>query len=160
MTPEKLNVKGRNLLPKAPVIVNNPQEASVKFADIMKVIEEDMVGKFEAKTDYAMHVFGMELVKATPKDTGAAAGVAAFRDMYPSHPAAKMGLEIGPGFSLEDGDNYSGWRLVKKKTRQGFVYYFANRMWDKYLKYIEYGFYPSQHQGFVKIAFEKFKATI
>lgn len=160
MTPERLSIKGRSLIPRAPVIVNNPQEASVKFADLMQIIENDLVGRLEDKMDYAMHRFGQMLILHTPKDTGAAAGIPGDRELYKSHPASKLGLEIGPGLSLEDGDTYSGWRIVKKKTKDGFVYYFANRMWDKYLKYIEYGIFKSEHQGFVKIAFEKFKGTL
>lgn len=73
-----------------------------------------------------------DLRALTPKDTGAAAGTqaGARREIYPNHPAAKLGLPIGnfegaSGWQPKDSDNGKRWSII-------------NPMWDIYLKYRNY----------------------
>ena len=120
------------------------------FINAVRAIKE----KHEKRVTDILREIGNEAVatlrELTPKDTGAAAGTksGAKRELYASHPARKLGLNIGN----EVGD--SGWQMKWVRTSHKFV--ITTPMWEPYLKYVNY----TSGLNFVETAATQMRASL
>jgi len=109
--------------------------------------------KFKEHAIRSMEETLNEIIDNSPIHTGASSGVTgaafAYKINYPSHPAHSYASSVGNYFN----QGQSGWQLHYKGVNQyrGSVYV-TNPMWEPYLKFVEYGFYPASRSGFVASA--------
>jgi hypothetical protein len=91
-----------------------------------------------------------DIIATTPVYTGASKGVQgpfAYRMNYPYHPANNIKGDLG-------------WYMIYRKINQyAGQFVIGNPMWDPYLRYVEYGFTPSESERFLRNAWAKHLAV-